>query len=82
MSQEITYKKVEVDNSVCFRRFHIAYEEGTPCLDKVEIRCPHCQVVVFEKNNHPYTELIREENLVVQPDGSRPLVNECHFPKS
>jgi hypothetical protein len=79
MTKDIIYKKVEIDNLICKRRFHIAYEEGTPTKDLVKIQCPHCSDVIYEKKNHPYAELIREENLTHEPDGTKPLMSHCQF---
>ena len=78
--QELAYHKIEIDNAVCKRRFHIAFEEGQPNLPEVIIKCPHCKVTIYQANNHPPAILSREENLVKSPDGSRPLVYECKFP--
>ncbi len=73
------YRKFEIDNVVCRRRFHIAYEEGQKPQPKVEVDCPHCGVRLFEAVDHPPVILLREENLVKSPDGSRPLLYECKF---
>lgn len=78
--QEMTYHKIEIDNAVCNRRFHVVFEEGQPNLPQVVIKCPHCQVTIYEAKNHPPALLSREENLVKSPDGSRPIVYECKFP--
>jgi hypothetical protein len=76
------YKKIEIDNAICKRRFHIAYEEGYPeILPKVQVLCPHCGVPVFEATNHPPAILTREENLVKSPDGTRPMIYDCKFLK-
>lgn len=75
------YRKIEVDNAICKRRFHIAYEQGQPSLPKQAIDCPHCGVRLWEGENLPPAILLREENLVKSPDGSRPLVTECDFLK-
>lgn len=74
------YKKIEIDNAVCNRRFHLTYEEGSPIIERnVKIACPHCGVTVFEAQNHVPVMLSREENLVKSPDGTRPTLYECHF---
>lgn len=76
------YRHLEVDNAVCMRRFHVCYEEGTSNpLPHVEVKCPHCGVTVFEADNHVEVMLARDENLVSRPDGSRPIVYECRFPR-
>lgn len=76
-----TYRKVEVDNAVCKRRFHIAFEDGIAPIAQVKIACPHCGVLVYEAKNHPPAILSREENLVKSPDGSNPVIYECKFPR-
>ncbi len=75
-----TYHKIEIDNPICNRRFHIAYEEreNAPRAHR-RVACPHCGVTVFEKENFPEVILTREENLVKAPDGSRPLLSSCTF---
>lgn len=79
---ERSYQKFEIDNTVCRRRFHIAFEQGSPIVPQVKIDCPHCGVTIFEAPNHPEVTLLREENLVKSPDGTNPLINECRFLKS
>ena len=76
---ERKYVKFEVDNPICKRRFHIAFEEGSPKLPEVNILCPHCNVTVYHAANHPQSILVREENLIKSPDGSRPIVSKCDF---
>lgn len=73
------YHKVEVDNPICQRRFHIAYEQGMRPETEVSAQCPHCGVTVFEAKVHPPVVLTRDENLIHAPDGSRPMVYECKF---
>jgi hypothetical protein len=76
------YQKIEIDNPICNRRFHIAYEEreGAPLAHRT-VKCPHCGVTVFEADQFPEVILTREENLVKSPDGSRPIINTCAFLK-
>ena len=82
LALDYEYKKIEVDNPVCNRRFHIAYEERTNGpRGHVQVACPHCGVTIFESDNFPPVILAREENLVKSPDGSRPLVQKCDFLK-
>jgi hypothetical protein len=76
---EYTYHKVEIDNALCKRRFHVAFEEGQKKVAKTQVTCPHCDVVVWEAENHVPGVLLREENLVKSPDGTNPMVYECHF---
>lgn len=82
MSKEVdqnNYKRVLIDNAVCKRRFHIAYEEGAQNEAHVQAACPHCGVVLFEAQNHPPVMLAREENLVKSPLGDAPIQYECRF---
>jgi DNA-directed RNA polymerase subunit RPC12/RpoP len=76
------YEKIEIDSPICGRRFHIGYEVGGTIYNHVEVNCPHCGVLLFEKNYHPAAALMREENLVKAPDGSREIISECQFPHS
>lgn len=76
-----SYRKIEIDNVVCRRRFHIAFEQGQASIPEVKIACPHCGVTVYEAKDHPPAILSREENLVKSPDGSRPMMYECNFLK-
>ncbi|NBO38264.1 hypothetical protein EBU99_06750 [bacterium] len=80
-SKGLSYRKIEVDNAVCRRRFHIAFEEGQAPVAETKVECPHCGVTLFHAQNHPQAILSREENLVKSPDGSRTTLNECHFLK-
>ena len=77
----LSYRKIEIDNSVCRRRFHIAFEEGQAPVSETKVLCPHCGVTLFEAKNHPPAILSRDENLVKSPDGSRTTLDECLFLK-
>jgi hypothetical protein len=77
----MTYRKIEIDNAVCKRRFHIAFEEGQAPVSETKVECPHCGVTLFESKNHPPAILSRDENLVKSPDGSNSILNECRFLK-
>jgi hypothetical protein len=78
---EYQYRKIEIDNAICNRRFHIAFEEGQKLVARQTIACPHCGVVLWEEDQFPPAILLREENLVKSPDGSRPMLTECQFLK-
>lgn len=74
------YRKIEIDNPTCGRRFHLAWEEGTGNLiPEVSIKCPHCNVTIFSATNHPPVILCREENLVSKPNGSNQICTKCEF---
>ena len=75
---EKTYTKVEVDNPVCQRRFHIAWEENSEQkMPRVKVACPHCGDIVFERENHHPAILVREENLIHAPTGDKELMAHC-----
>jgi hypothetical protein len=75
----MSYQKFTVDNTVCSRRFHITFDdEGAP-VGKVEVKCPHCDVVVWASEGHPAVKLAREENLVKTTQLSRNLTKDCAF---
>jgi beta-xylosidase len=75
----MAYKKLLVDNTTCSRRFHITFDdEGTP-LDHVELRCQHCNEVIFSEDNHPRAKLARDENLIKKTSLSDHLVTNCAF---
>lgn len=78
-TKDLQYKKAVIDNAVCGRRFHIAFEEGGETLPHVKIACPHCGETVFEANHHAEAILSREENLTQSPDGSFPIIYNCSF---
>ena len=75
----MTYKKILVDNIVCIRRFHIAYDTEGAKLPQVTLQCPHCGIVVFQEENHPRAALIREENLVQTAELSENRLQNCQF---
>ena len=79
-SSNRVYKRDIVDNAVCKRRFHLAYEQGGKSLPEVKVACPHCGVIVYEAQNHPVVILSREENLIKSPDGTYPVIYQCQFP--
>ncbi|NBW80342.1 hypothetical protein EBR21_01180 [bacterium] len=80
-AQGPTYRKIEIDNATCKRRFHVAFEEGQTPVSETKVLCPHCGVTLFEAKNHPPAILSRDENLVKSPDGSNTTLNECRFLK-
>ncbi|APJ03500.1 hypothetical protein [Silvanigrella aquatica] len=73
------YEKVLIDNATCRRRFHLVYETGAQNNTNVEIKCPHCGVVLFSEPNHPPVVLARDENLIKSPDGSEHIIYDCKF---
>ena len=75
----MSYEKLLVDNVACSRRFHLTFDNEAPLVNKVEIKCPHCQHTVFHAENHPQVKLARDENLVRTTTLSRDILRECDF---
>ncbi len=75
----MAYKKVLVDNLTCKRRFHITFDDEAPKKDKVEVRCLHCNAVVFKQEQHPPAKLARDEVLIKLTDLSPIRTKECYF---
>ena len=74
----VVYRKFCIDNPLCMRRFHLAYDDDDPKHPKqTEIHCPHCQVVVFKTNNP--VRILREENLTKVSEFSDSIMRECGF---
>ncbi len=78
-SNSIKYQKLLIDNATCHRRFHLVFESGAKTKPQVQVSCPHCGVLLFEKSNHPVVTLVREENLIKSPDGRELMVYDCHW---
>jgi hypothetical protein len=75
----MAYKKILIDNTTCSRRFHVTFDDESTKMPRVELRCPHCNVVVMAENNHPAVALAREENLVKTANLSDNLISDCRF---
>lgn len=75
----MAYKKIEIDNPKCSRRFHITFDDEGAKQAKVEVYCPYCNVVVMSEENHPLVKLARQENLVKTAELSPLLMTECQF---
>lgn len=75
----MAYKKLLVDNTTCSRRFHITFDDAGEKVPRVEVKCQHCNTVIFKAENHPSVALAREENLVKTSALSENIVRECHF---
>lgn len=75
----MTYRKLVVDNPLCMRRYHIAFDDEAPKTATAEIRCPHCPTVIYRVEDHPMPRLLREENLTKVMALSGQLVDECAF---
>ena len=74
----MAYHKFCVDNPLCMRRFHLAYDDDDPKQTKqIEIRCPHCDVVVIKTNNP--VRILREENLTKVSAFNNNIMRECGF---
>jgi phage FluMu protein Com len=77
--KDMKYEKLLIDNATCNRRFHLVFETGAKNNGQVEIKCPHCGVILFHEENHPPVMLARDENLIKSPDGSEPIIYDCKF---
>ena len=75
----MSYNKVLVDNPSCSRRFHVTYDDSYPNQEKVELRCPFCEAVVFARDNHPPAKIARQENMVQTAELSDDIVTNCQF---
>lgn len=75
----MAYQKILVDNLTCKRRFHISFDDEQEKEQNVEIRCLHCNAVIFKKESHPPVKLLRDENLIKLTDLSPLRTKECHF---
>lgn len=75
----MSYTKITVDNTTCFRRFHIAFDSEGKALTKVQANCPHCGIEIFTAANHPEVELVREENLVKTTSFSENRISRCAY---
>ena len=74
----LAYRKILVDNPVCMRRFHLACDdEAGAVASPVELRCPHCQVVIFKADGQSAVHFLREENLTKVTELSSHLINDC-----
>lgn len=74
----MSYRKILVDNPVCMRRFHLACDdEANAATSSTELRCPHCQVVIFTAEAGKSVSFLREENLTKVTAFSTHLVNDC-----
>jgi phage FluMu protein Com len=78
----MSYEKILIDNVVCARRFHLSFDTQAPLKEHIEIKCPHCQHVLFAAENHPAVTLARDENLVKTTMMSRNIMKECDFKDS
>lgn len=76
----MAYHKIIVDNPVCMRRFHIACDDEREIAPRqVDLRCPHCHVVIFTAAEHTAAQFLREENLTKVTTFSSHLLNECQL---
>ena len=75
----MSYKKFFVDNATCLRRFHCSFDDEEKKVAHTEIKCPVCNLKVFEAFDHPELTLARDENLVTTTQFGRLLVRECNY---
>ena len=60
----MAYKKFLLDNVSCNRRFHVSFDDEAEVVPKVEIKCDYCDVLLFEKKDHPPVKVIRDEIII------------------
>ncbi len=75
----MAYQQMLVDNTVCSRRFHLAFDDEAKSVPRVEIRCQHCDAVIYAAENVPPTKLTRSENLPKTSVLAENLTAECHY---
>jgi hypothetical protein len=75
----MSYKKFTIDNVTCSRRFHVTYDDESQPVEHVEVKCPHCNLVLWKENDHPPVKLARDENLVTTTQLGRNLIKDCQF---
>lgn len=75
----MAYRKLLVDNLACNRRFHLCFDDQDPKEENVEIRCKHCDAVIFSKSLHPPVKFARDENLVTLLQLSDNRTRNCQF---
>lgn len=75
----MSYTKIEVDNIKCARRFHLAFDDESPAVKKVEVKCPFCDLVVFQAEDHPAVRLLRQENRVQSNELAELTMENCAF---
>ncbi len=75
----MAYQKILVDNLTCKRRFHVRFDDEDAAVPNVELRCLHCNAVIFHKENHPPVSLARDENLIKLTDLSPIRSKACLF---
>ncbi|MBX9702850.1 MAG: hypothetical protein K2X39_01730 [Silvanigrellaceae bacterium] len=82
VKSDAVYEKMEVDNAICKRRFHLVSEKNMTTVEEVNVTCPHCNASIYVAKNSSPVFLARDENLVKNPDGSRTLMSQCFFAKN
>lgn len=75
----MAYRKFYVDNPLCMRRFHLAYDDDDKPKhpNQTVVRCPHCDVEVFKTANP--VRILREENLTKVSAFNTNIMRECNF---
>ena len=54
------YEKLLIDNATCKRRFHLVFETGAKNDAHVEIKCPHCGVVLFNESKTYFSTSVEQ----------------------
>jgi hypothetical protein len=75
----MAYQQKLVDNTTCSRRFHLTFDDQAQPVPRVEIRCPHCDAVVYAAENQPPVKLSRSENLPKTSVLAEELTANCQY---
>jgi len=75
----MSYQKFLVDNPQCSRRFHISFDDEAPKVPHTAVKCQHCGVVVFARDDHAPLKMARDENLTKTTELTKELMRECRF---
>ncbi|MEZ4742478.1 MAG: hypothetical protein R3B45_08530 [Bdellovibrionota bacterium] len=75
----MAYQKIFVDNPHCSRRYHVTFDDKDEKLARVELKCAHCDSVIYEFRNHPKIKVVRDENLTKATALSPNLARKCYY---
>ena len=75
----MAYQKILVDNTKCWRRFHLSFDDESQPVSETEVKCLHCGTTVFAETNHPPVLLARDENLIKTNKLSPYRTQQCSF---
>lgn len=64
LKTQMTYKKFLLDNVVCNRRFHVAFDDEDVPLDATQVKCEYCGITLLKKEGHPPLKILRDEIII------------------